>query len=543
MDSVRRLVSGRKARFTDGELDLDLVWLTDRVLLMGYPASGLASLYRNQRKDVHRFLAQYAPENKYRIVNLCPRYENQYDADEFGGRVFRYPFPDHFPPPLSLIPLYVKRATEWMKEDEENLLIIHCKAGKGRSGTFGICYLLAQPGLPSAPSLASPTATSSPPSVPAIDPSSEPGTPTDPPTMQQKVATILDFHTKRRMAPGTSSRGVSISSQRRWIGYWGRLLEGRDPRIDIDEPLGASGGEGKRMRKVRLEFVRIWGKGPQGVTRRLGGDRIAVQVFRYRDSLTTSLRTREIALASSGTYEWNDNDWDDKSDDMVLRVGGFTESDERSDRSPSPTSSGEEASPAPATDTPASTSRPTTPLTDLNEHATDSPRTLRPHTAYLPPSYTDAEPLEKEQARKIAEEDGGIVLDADREVQLKFLLGKSGRKHGKLPAMGISLLKLKASEIDFLKPQANIEAVEVGWRRTLDPPAKSFAARVALSDLPETWLYPNLLLTRDNSSVKSPGPFSRVPTEIKAVIAALAAHQDQAYQRRTTTGVSYGRYS
>jgi hypothetical protein len=26
-----------------------------------------------------------------------------------------------------LIPLYVKRATEWMKEDEENMLIIHCK--------------------------------------------------------------------------------------------------------------------------------------------------------------------------------------------------------------------------------------------------------------------------------------------------------------------------------------------------------------------------------------------------------------------------------
>lgn len=60
-------------------------------------------------------------------MNLCPRYENQYDADEFGGRVFRYPFPDHFPPPLSLIPLYVARATEWMKEDEENMLIIHCK--------------------------------------------------------------------------------------------------------------------------------------------------------------------------------------------------------------------------------------------------------------------------------------------------------------------------------------------------------------------------------------------------------------------------------
>lgn len=73
MDGIRRIVSGKKARFTDGELDLDLVQLTDRVILMGYPASGeyirdehssvfdssiwsnaaastgLAALYRNQR--------------------------------------------------------------------------------------------------------------------------------------------------------------------------------------------------------------------------------------------------------------------------------------------------------------------------------------------------------------------------------------------------------------------------------------------------------------------------------------------------------------
>lgn len=77
---------------------------------------------------MHKFLAQYTPDNKYKIANLCPRYENQYDSDEFGGRVFRWPYPDHFPAPLSLIPLYVHHANEWMNADPENLLIIHCKA-------------------------------------------------------------------------------------------------------------------------------------------------------------------------------------------------------------------------------------------------------------------------------------------------------------------------------------------------------------------------------------------------------------------------------
>lgn len=32
------------------------------------------------------------------------------------------------------------------------------------------------------------------------------------------------------------------------------------------------------MRKVKLEYVRIVGQGPSGITKTLGGDRIAVQV-------------------------------------------------------------------------------------------------------------------------------------------------------------------------------------------------------------------------------------------------------------------------
>lgn len=262
------------------------------------------------------------------------------------------------------------------------------------------------------------------PSVPAIDPNPTPGTPTEPP-MSEKVPALLDFHTKRRMAPGTTSRGVSISSQRRWLGYWGRLLEGRDPR---PKELG----EGK-MRKVKLDFVRIWGKGPSGVARKLGGDRIAVQVFRYKDSIATSLRERELALAAGGKDEFDDNDWDDKTDDMVVRVGGFTESDQRGDRSPSPTSSGyttdDGASPA----SPSSPIVPSSPIDAV--HASDSPRTLIPHTAYLPPSFSNPMPRSKEAAKEVATAEGGILIDADREVQLKLLLGKSGRKHGALPAM------------------------------------------------------------------------------------------------------------
>lgn len=70
-DSIRRMVSGKKSRLADAELgvDLDLSYITDKIIMqvpprclaripradsrgscsMGYPASGLESLYRNRR--------------------------------------------------------------------------------------------------------------------------------------------------------------------------------------------------------------------------------------------------------------------------------------------------------------------------------------------------------------------------------------------------------------------------------------------------------------------------------------------------------------
>lgn len=58
LDYIRQVVSGNKARYVDAEsnIDLDLVYVTDRIVLMGWPATGFASGYRNRRRDVLKFL-------------------------------------------------------------------------------------------------------------------------------------------------------------------------------------------------------------------------------------------------------------------------------------------------------------------------------------------------------------------------------------------------------------------------------------------------------------------------------------------------------
>lgn len=41
--------------------------------------------------------------DKFHVVNLCPRCENEYPASEFGGRVARFPFPSVGPTPLHMV--------------------------------------------------------------------------------------------------------------------------------------------------------------------------------------------------------------------------------------------------------------------------------------------------------------------------------------------------------------------------------------------------------------------------------------------------------
>lgn len=60
---------------------------------MGYPASGVESLYRNPRHAVLKFLEGHHGRS-WHLYNFCPLSENTYDPAEFYNQVSRFPFPD-----------------------------------------------------------------------------------------------------------------------------------------------------------------------------------------------------------------------------------------------------------------------------------------------------------------------------------------------------------------------------------------------------------------------------------------------------------------
>lgn len=184
--------------------------------------------YRNPLDRLVAFLDAKHPDNwaiwEFRAEGTG------YPDEAVYGRIRHYPWPDHHPPPFRMVPMIMASMRSWLHEEDikssdtkhdvkgdkgkevgksdgksKRVVVVHCKAGKGRSGSMTCSYLISECGW--------------------------------------KAEDALARFTERRMRP-TFGAGVSIPSQLRWISYADRWTKGGKKYVD---------------REVEVLEIHVWG--------------------------------------------------------------------------------------------------------------------------------------------------------------------------------------------------------------------------------------------------------------------------------------------
>ena len=143
---LARVVSKKKNRYTEDGFDLDLSFVTDRLIAMGFPSVGIEACYRNPASQVRCLLARLAREgHQCKCYNLCAEPSRTYSPALLGlspTLCERHGTYDHCPCPLALIAPFCRSVDAYLAEDASHVVAVHCKAGKGRTGMMLCMYLV-----------------------------------------------------------------------------------------------------------------------------------------------------------------------------------------------------------------------------------------------------------------------------------------------------------------------------------------------------------------------------------------------------------------
>ncbi|XP_069088596.1 auxilin isoform X2 [Pleurodeles waltl] len=132
------------ASYAKGELDIS--YITSRIIVMSYPAEGVELGFRNHIEDVRSFLDSRHLDH-YTVFNLSQR---SYRSAKFHNRVSECSWPVRQAPSLHNLYAVCKNMHNWLQQNPKNVCVIHCMDGRAASAVlvsamFCFCHLFSNP--------------------------------------------------------------------------------------------------------------------------------------------------------------------------------------------------------------------------------------------------------------------------------------------------------------------------------------------------------------------------------------------------------------
>ncbi|CAJ1061007.1 putative tyrosine-protein phosphatase auxilin isoform X3 [Xyrichtys novacula] len=137
-------VMSQVSTYSKGELDIS--YITSRIIVMTYPAESVQIGYQNHVEDIRSFLDSRHADH-YTVFNLSQR---NYRGAKFSNRVSECNWPSRQAPSLHNLFAVCKNMHNWLKQNPKNVCVITCSDGRAPSGVlvcamFCFCHLFNNP--------------------------------------------------------------------------------------------------------------------------------------------------------------------------------------------------------------------------------------------------------------------------------------------------------------------------------------------------------------------------------------------------------------
>ncbi|XP_038441635.1 tensin-1 isoform X13 [Canis lupus familiaris] len=125
------------SRTMEDSCELDLVYVTERIIAVSFPSTANEENFRSNLREVAQMLKS-KHGGSYLLFNLS---ERRPDITKLHAKVLEFGWPDLHTPALEKICSVCKAMDTWLNADPHNVVVLHNKGNRGRIGVVIAAYM------------------------------------------------------------------------------------------------------------------------------------------------------------------------------------------------------------------------------------------------------------------------------------------------------------------------------------------------------------------------------------------------------------------